>query len=215
MRKELSTSSMLGKIFEIIQDEMIRNPALERRIESALKAAYDELQVKERPKRTSTPIVPDIYAEWNSRGPIEFQAWLQREPFDILKEIIRREDMDAARRAAKWKDSEKLAAFITDGLRARMTRGSAFLGKNQNISNTVAPSKKNLDETRNILSRSYDAPMPEKPNPILNISTSQSATSGSDTHNRFIDSDERVHHGKPELTQISDPEKKADLPPDI
>jgi hypothetical protein len=37
-------------------------------------------------------------------------------------------DFDPVRRTSKWKAGEKLATFIADGLRARMARGSAFIG---------------------------------------------------------------------------------------
>ena len=40
---------------------------------------------------------------------------------------IRAQDLDSTRRTVKWKDAEKLAGFVADGLRARLSRGSAFI----------------------------------------------------------------------------------------
>jgi hypothetical protein len=41
---------------------------------------------------------------------------------------IRENDFDPERRTTKWTETEKLATFIVDNLRARMALGSAFMG---------------------------------------------------------------------------------------
>jgi hypothetical protein len=46
-----------------------------------------------------------------------------------LRAVIRAQDFDPTRRTAKWIDTAKLATFIGDNLRARLTRGSAFLDR--------------------------------------------------------------------------------------
>lgn len=71
--------------------------------------------------------VPDVYAEFSARGESEFRLWLRDQPTIVLHALIRRHDLDARRRSAKWKDAEKLSEFIADQIRSRLARGSGFL----------------------------------------------------------------------------------------
>ena len=49
---------------------------------------------------------------------------------DVLGPMAQgRHDLDPTRRTAKWREAEKLADFIADGLRARLARGSGFIGR--------------------------------------------------------------------------------------
>jgi hypothetical protein len=80
-------------------------------------------------KATPPEHLPDIHVEWSARGEIDFRLWLRDQPVPILRAVIRAEDWDATRRTVKWKEAEKLADFIADSLRARQSRGSAFIGR--------------------------------------------------------------------------------------
>jgi len=48
-------------------------------------------------------------------------------PLAYEQEEIAKHDLDPTRRTVKWREPEKLAEFIADGVSARLTRGSAFI----------------------------------------------------------------------------------------
>jgi len=73
--------------------------------------------------------LPDVHAELAARGETEFRLWLIGQPVHVLRALIRNHDLDSNRRTVKWKEAEKLAAFIADGMRSRLSRGSAFIGR--------------------------------------------------------------------------------------
>ena len=131
MRKEKPLIALLRGIVDLLADESARNPEFAARVESLLSGLPDGKKVRpteSEPLRPSYPL-PDIHAEWNTRGEAEFRLWLRDRPISVLREVIRREDLDPTRRTAKWKEPEKLAHFIADGLSARLSRGSAFIGR--------------------------------------------------------------------------------------
>jgi hypothetical protein len=80
-----------------------------------------------RSKTKSEPDVPDIYAERDIRSEDEFRLWLRDQSVPVLRAIIRKHDLDSARRTARWRDAEKLAAYIADRLQGRLERGSSFM----------------------------------------------------------------------------------------
>ena len=130
MRKEKALVNLLRRLAGLVAEESDRNPDFESKIEALLSDVPDR---KHASKKVSTgkPFVhpPDIHAEWNVRGEMEFRLWLRDQPISVLRAIIRNQDFDPTHRSIKWKEPEKLAEFIADGLRARMARGSAFIGK--------------------------------------------------------------------------------------
>ena len=81
------------------------------------------------PRKTPSAQLPDLYAEFSTLGEPDFLLWLRGLPVTTLRSLIRTNDFDPTRRTSKWKDTEKLATFIADSLRARMARGSAFMRK--------------------------------------------------------------------------------------
>lgn len=129
MRSKEPLIVLLRQFVEVVADEAARNSRFAEKLNMLLKNTDATFEGRE--KRTASKhhaeTLPDIHKEWNLRGEHEFRLWLRHESVENLKAIIRREDLDAARRATKWKDADKLADFITDGLKARMSRGSAFI----------------------------------------------------------------------------------------
>ena len=130
MRKEKALTNLLRGLVELIAEESERNPEFASKIEVLL----SDLPERKPALKTGATgrrdvLLPDIHEEWNARGEIDFRLWLRDQPITVLRAIIRRQDFDSTRRTVKWKEPEKLAEFIADGLRARMARGSAFIGK--------------------------------------------------------------------------------------
>jgi hypothetical protein len=110
-----------------LSDEAGRNPEFANRLDSLLSPLQPE---KTTPRPSAKPDqldLPDVYAEFTARGEGEFRLWLRDQPVPVLYALIRRHDLDATRRSSKWKDPEKLSAFIADQLRSRLSRGSGFL----------------------------------------------------------------------------------------
>jgi hypothetical protein len=130
MRKEKALIDLLRGLVGILAEEADRNPEFAAKIEGLLSELPER---KVAPKKTSTypprESLPDIHLEWSARGETDFRLWLREQSIPILRAIIRAQDFDPTRRTTKWKEAEKLAEFIADGLRARLSRGSAFIGK--------------------------------------------------------------------------------------
>lgn len=130
MRKEEALIDLLRGLVDVLADESARNPEFANKIEGLLS---DLPERKARSKKTvSAPApenLPDIHAEWNARGEIDFRLWLRDQPIPILRALIRAQDLDSTRRTVKWKEAEKLSEYIADGLRSRLSRGYAFIGR--------------------------------------------------------------------------------------
>ena len=128
MRKEKALINLLEHFVRLVAEEAGRNPEFSAKLDTLL----SEVPEGGRPKkpRSRSPKreeLPDIHAEFNSRGQTEFRLWLRDLPVPTLRALIRVHDLDAARRTSKWKDAEKLSAFIAEQTSARASRGSAFL----------------------------------------------------------------------------------------
>lgn len=129
MRNEKALINLLRGLVELLADEAERNPEFSSRLETILHG-LPEKKSKPPKQRISPPReLPDIHAEWNQRGETNFAVWLRDQPIPVLRELIRTQDFDPTRRTVKWKEAEKLAGFIADSLRARLARGSSFLGR--------------------------------------------------------------------------------------
>ncbi|MDQ3011682.1 MAG: hypothetical protein M3X11_13360 [Acidobacteriota bacterium] len=130
MRKEKALMGMLRGLVDLLAEESEHNPEFSSKLEALLSELPER---KSLPKKTpATPLpeeLPDIHAEWNARDETDFRLWLRNQPIPILRAVIRTEDFDATRRTSKWKEAEKLAEYIADSLRARQSRGSAFIGR--------------------------------------------------------------------------------------
>ncbi len=132
MRKEKTLVALLRGMAELLAEESTRNPEFAHKIDALLSDLPErKVTPKKAPAASVLPTehLPDIHAEWNSKGEHEFRLWLRDQPTTVLRALIRSQDFDPTRRTIKWKEADKLAAFIADGLRARLARGSAFIGK--------------------------------------------------------------------------------------
>ncbi|MBN2061886.1 MAG: hypothetical protein JW882_15860 [Deltaproteobacteria bacterium] len=129
MRKEKKLIGILSGLVDLLVEESERNPEFATRLDRILSDLPKRKTVsKRRAKKPPLPKqLPDIYAEWNARGEMEFRLWMREQPIIILRAIIRTQDFDSTHRTTKWKEAEKLADYITDNLRARLLKGSAFI----------------------------------------------------------------------------------------
>jgi hypothetical protein len=129
MRKEKALVALLRDLVDLLAGEAARNPEFGARLERLLEAIPERRTAK--PRRSAqkgTEALPDVHAEWAARGETDFRLWLREQPIPTIRALIRAQDLDPTRRTVKWKDPEKLAGFVADSLRARLSRGSAFIG---------------------------------------------------------------------------------------
>lgn len=129
MRKEKTLVVVLRRLADLLAEESRRNPEFASKLEEVLSGIPESRPSKARSKpRSVTEPQIDVHSEWKARGESEFRIWLRDQPLATIRAVIRAQDLDPTRRTAKWKDAEKLADYVTDSLRARASRGSAFIG---------------------------------------------------------------------------------------
>jgi len=128
MRKQKTLVNLLHGLADLLREEAARNPEFATRLEDLRVSSPEGKAPSGRSRTPKAPKhLPDIYAEWNTRGEAEFRLWLRDQPVEVLRAVIRKHDLDAADRTRKWKDAEKLSAYVADQLQARLARGSSFL----------------------------------------------------------------------------------------
>lgn len=128
MREEKAVSRLLRKLADLIVEESEANEAFAQRLRAVLSEVSPS--ASSRPQKapdSPKPALPDVHAELASLGESEFRLWLLGQSREVLKAIIRSEDIDPTRRTAKWKDVDKLADYIADSIRSRQQRGASFL----------------------------------------------------------------------------------------
>lgn len=128
MRKEKALVALLRDLVDLLADEAARNPEFGARLERLFEAVPERRMRKPRKAaQKGLETLPDVHAEWTARGETDFRLWLREQPIPTVRAVIRAQDLDPTRRTVKWKDPDKLAGFVADGLRARLSRGSAFI----------------------------------------------------------------------------------------
>ena len=132
MRRKSALTRLLRGLSELVAQEADRNPEFAAKLNELLESVPGKSSGRGRSRRgaKSQLDVPDVYHELELRGNEEFQFWLRDLPLPMLRVIIRKHDFDNARRTAKWKDTEKLGAYIAERLQGRLERGSHFMRGN-------------------------------------------------------------------------------------
>lgn len=130
MRSQKALVALLRDLVQLLAEESERNPAFAERLDGLLSSLPESRRptAAKRAARDTRATLPDVHAEWAARGEADFRLWLRDQPVPTIRAVIRAQDLDPARRTGKWKDAEKLADFVAEGLRARLSRGSAFFG---------------------------------------------------------------------------------------
>lgn len=131
MRNEKTLIALLRGLVDLLAEESAQNPEFASKIERLLSNLPERKAIKKVPsaKKPTRESLPDVYAEWNASGETRFRLWMREQPIPVLRAVIRAQDFDSTRRTTKWKDAEKLAEFIADNVRLRLSRGSAFIGR--------------------------------------------------------------------------------------
>lgn len=131
MRNEKALIKLLRSLVDLLGQEAARNPDFADRLDAVLHGLPMDRPKLAPSKDVSAVDLPDIHGELATRGETDFRLWLRDLPLATLRAIIRAQDFDSTRRTVKWKEPEKLADFITENLRARMAKGSSFIGRGE------------------------------------------------------------------------------------
>ena len=132
MRKEKELMALLRGLIDLLADEAARNPDFSDKLERLLVVLpVKSVSTRRAPGKSAPTRLPNLHAEHAARGQADLLLWLRQLPVTTLRSLIQVNDFDPTRRTSKWKETEKLATFIADSLRARMARGSAFMGRGQ------------------------------------------------------------------------------------
>jgi hypothetical protein len=126
MRKQEAVIKLLRRVVDVIAEEAKNNPEFAKKLEAVL-IAPPSVRARKGDEIEEPVELPDIYSERLVRGDREFRMWLRDQPVEVLRGLIRRHDLDAARRTSKWKEAEKLSDYIADQLQSRTTRGASFM----------------------------------------------------------------------------------------
>jgi len=129
MRNEKTLIGLLRGMVDLLADEAGRNPDFAERLDALLSVLPARTAPSTKNAKTEGEALPDVHAEFAARSEAEFQLWLNGQPLNVLRALIRTHDLDSTRRTVKWKEAEKLATFIAEGMRARAARGSAFISR--------------------------------------------------------------------------------------
>lgn len=129
MRNEKALIKLLRGLVDLLAEEAARNSNFAARLDDVLTGLQKESATPSKQRTTLPTELPDIHVEWNQRNETDFRLWLRDQPMPVLRALVRTHDLDPTRRTTKWKEAEKIANFIAEGLKARLARGSSFLGR--------------------------------------------------------------------------------------
>jgi hypothetical protein len=128
MRKEKALINLLRGLVDLLTEEADRNSSFAGKLEALFAPLPDKpAWTKKSGTKKITVATPDIYVERKVRGEDEFRLWLRDQPVDVMRAVIKQHDFDPARRTSRWRDAEKISAFIADRLEERLSRGSSFM----------------------------------------------------------------------------------------
>lgn len=131
MRSEKALIKLLRSLVDLLGEEASRNPAFADRLDAVLQSLPVDRPKAASAQSPTSEQMPDIHSELAARGEADFRLWLRDLSVSTLRAIIRAQDFDSTRRTSKWKEAEKLAEFIADSLRARMSKGASFIGRSE------------------------------------------------------------------------------------
>jgi hypothetical protein len=129
MRTTKKLNCVLRDLAALLEGEAARNPEFAERLE-AITAALPERAAKlsGKAKQAESLPVPDVLAEFQSKGEAEFLFWLRRFDLPVLRAIVKRNGFDPAKASGRWTEPDRFVELIKEQVKARLERGSAFLG---------------------------------------------------------------------------------------
>lgn len=135
MRKEKALTALLKELVNLLAEESARSPDFGARLDQLLESVPEPRKVSRKKAAPAPPEpLPNLHAEWRSRGETDFRLWLRDLPLTTLRAIIRTEDCDPAKRTGKWRSTEKLAEFVFENFHSRLHRGERIGGSSSETS---------------------------------------------------------------------------------
>ena len=126
MQPTQKLTSVLRDFLAIVDDEANRNPEFAAKLEAIMAQLPSR---PTRPPRLPKPavVVPDVFAELQAKGELEFGFWVRSLDIPTLKAVIKKNGFDPAKAAQRWADPDKFVGLVIEQTLARVKRGSSFL----------------------------------------------------------------------------------------
>src|SRR5208282_4291164 len=126
MQRVKTLTKFLKAMAEIVADEAERNPAFAEKLD-AIMSPLPLAKAKTPKKENHVRHVPDVYIEYQKREKEEFRFWLAGLDLTTLKAIVKVNGFDVTKTSRRWTEPDKFVTLITEQVRARLKRGSAFI----------------------------------------------------------------------------------------
>ncbi len=127
MQRSKSLIRIFRHLADLIENEAEHNEAFGEKLDAILAAVPKRVGSGRGKAKLTAEDVPDVYAEYQSRGEEEFRFWLRGLDVLILKGIVKVNGFDPSALSRKWADADKLVPLITERVKARLRRGSGFM----------------------------------------------------------------------------------------
>lgn len=131
MQHAKTLTRLLRQLTEVVAQEADQNPAFAAKLDGILAdvAAAGVGKRLKAAKAAPAVEVPDVYAGYQQRGEEEFRFWLRGLSVAALKGIVKANGFDPGKVSGRWTEPDKFVGLITEQLKARLNRGSAFMGR--------------------------------------------------------------------------------------
>ncbi|HNQ90199.1 MAG TPA: hypothetical protein PKM73_16405 [Verrucomicrobiota bacterium] len=128
MQRAKTLTRLLKHLVEVVAEEADQNPAFAAKLDGIL-AEVSSASGKRPKGAKGAPAdeVPDVYAEYQQKGEEEFRFWLRGLSVAVLKGIVKANGFDPGKVSRPWTEPDKFVGLITEQLKARLSRGAAFM----------------------------------------------------------------------------------------
>ena len=126
MQPTQKLTAVLRDFLTVVDGEASRNPDFAAKLEAVMAQLPSR---PARPPRSPKPVVavPEVFAELQAKGEVEFGFWVRTLDIPTLKAIIKKNGFDPAKASQRWADPDKFVGLVVEQTVSRQKRGSAFL----------------------------------------------------------------------------------------
>jgi hypothetical protein len=124
MQRAQTLTKIFNQLAKLVAKEAEANPAFAAKLDAILARLPQNLAAN---GKAQSPPVPDVFAEFDSKGKEQFSSWLHSLDLPTLKVIVKANGFDPGKKSSSWKEPDKFVPLIVEQVEARLKRGSAFL----------------------------------------------------------------------------------------
>jgi hypothetical protein len=118
---------LLRQLVDLVEEEAERNSAFAEKLDGILAPLPKRSGKRTGKGMLTAKDMPDVYAEYQSRGEDEFRFWLRGLDVVTLKGIVRVNGFDPSKVSRRWAEAEKFVPLVVEQVKARLRRGSGFM----------------------------------------------------------------------------------------